>query len=232
MPIAYCNIRIVALRYLVLGPLFFGLSLCAADFTGPASASHAGATNSQTMTLTSMARLDDAHKLVPGDRLSFRVLEDEEDARLLMVKDSGQIDAPYVGLFPAANRTCKQLAYELKRELEKDYYFQATVIVAIDQFSGSRGKVYLVGAVRGPGPQEIPSDEIFTVGKAVMRAGGFADFADKRRVRITRRAGGAEEQPDVIIVNVADVIEKGRTEHDVELMPGDIVIVKERSINF
>ena len=126
-----------------------------------------------------MDALDDKHQLAIGDRLSFRIVEDEENPKELVVTDSGELEVPYLGRFPAVGKSCKELAWALKGELEKEYYYQATVIVAVDLMAKSRGKVYLAGAVRLPGPHEIPSDEELTVSKAILRAGGFADFADK-----------------------------------------------------
>lgn len=187
-------------------------------------------TNGLASTLTTMEGLDDTHRMVAGDRISFRIVEDQEDAKVLIVKDSGQVEIPYIGLFSALNKTCKQLATELKRELEREYYYQATVIIALDQYSRSRGRVYLFGAVVGPGPKEIPSDDVFTVSKLVMSAGGFAEFADKKRVKVTRREPGGDSQK-VFLVDVGEVLEKGRTEKDVELQPGDVVYVRERAFN-
>jgi protein involved in polysaccharide export with SLBB domain len=126
-----------------------------------------------------MEALDVKHKLAIGDVLSFRIVEDEEDPRRLIVTDSGELEVPYIGRFTAVGKTSKQLARELRTELEKDYYHQATVIIAVDVMARSRGKVYLVGPVRVPGPQEIPGDEVLTLSKAILRAGGFTDLADK-----------------------------------------------------
>ena len=72
------------------------------------------------------AVLDDKHKLTIGDRLSFRIVEDEEDPKPLFVTDSGDLEVPYIGRVPAENKTCRQLAAEIKTALEKEYYYQAT----------------------------------------------------------------------------------------------------------
>jgi len=178
-----------------------------------------------------MDTLDDKHKLAIGDRLSFRIVEDEEDPKELSVTDSGDVEIPpYLGRFPAEGKTCKQLAFELKKELEKEYYYQATVVVAVDLMTKSRGKVYLVGPVRNPGPQDIPSDEVFTLSKAILRAGGFGDFADKKDVKVTRKDEAGNDK--TFTVNVADILEKGKTEGDMTLQPGDFIYVPERSIRF
>src|ERR1035441_9454998 len=180
----------------------------------------------------SMDALDDQHKLAIGDRLSFRIVEDEEDPKPLLVTDSGDLELPYLGRFPAVGRTCKQLARQLKTELEKEYYFQATVIIAVDIMTKSRGKVYLVGPVRSPGPQEIPSDEVLTLSKAILRAGGFGHYADKHKVRVTRKGAGAGGQDQVLTIDVAEILEKGKTESDLPLEPGDLIYVPERLIRF
>lgn len=176
--------------------------------------------------------LDDKYRLAIGDQLSFRIIEDEEDPKQLVVTDSGDLQVPYIGRFPAVGKTCKELSAALKKELEKDYYRQATVIVAVDAKPKSRGKIYLVGAVRGPGPQDISSDEQLTVSKAILRAGGFAEFADQKNVRITRSPGTGPVEKQTFTVNVAQIFEKGKTELDVNLQPGDLIFIPERMIRF
>jgi protein involved in polysaccharide export with SLBB domain len=188
-----------------------------------AAGAQAGGTNG-------MSNLDDKYKLAVSDRLSFRIVEDEEEPKPLTVTDSGELEVPYVGRFPATGKTCKQLALELKQALEKDYYYDATVIVAVDVMTKSRGKVYLIGPVHAPGPQDIPSDEVLTLSKAIIRAGGFADFADKAKVKVTRKGRGGRDQS--FIENVGDVLEKGQTESDLPLEPGDLIFVPERLIRF
>ena len=174
--------------------------------------------------------LDDQHKLAIGDRLSFRIVEEEDEPKQLMITDSGDVEVPYAGRFPAVGKTCKELASLLKTELEKDYYYQATVIVAVDLKARSVGRVYLVGAVRIPGPQDIPSDEVFTLSKAILRAGGFTEFANKR-VKVTRRERPAEKN-QTYVVDMAKVLEEGRTELDLKVEPDDLVYIEERLIRF
>ncbi|MDQ6654192.1 MAG: polysaccharide biosynthesis/export family protein [Verrucomicrobiota bacterium] len=185
------------------------------------------ATTSTVMRTNSMDVLDNRTRLGSNDFVSFRVVEDRDnESQRLRVNDNGQLEVPYVGLVQAAGRTSKEVAYAVKAALEKEYYYHATVIIAVDHISEkSRGKVYVIGSVRGPGPQEIPPDETYTVSKAVIRAGGFGDFADKKKVKITRKNGQS------FIVNLRDVIERGRSEDDVVLMPDDQIFVPQKLIN-
>ncbi|MCW5556012.1 MAG: polysaccharide export protein [Verrucomicrobiae bacterium] len=183
-------------------------------------------------TTGSMDALDDKYILAIGDRLSFRIVEDEDDPKPLFVTDSGELEVPYIGRFPGVGKTCQKLAREIKAELEKEYYYQATVILAVDLMTRSRGKVYLVGPVRMPGPQEIPSDEVLTLSKAILRAGGFNDFADRRNVKVTRKTGVADAADQTFTVDVAEILEKGRSTADLPLQPGDLIYIPERLIRF
>ena len=184
-------------------------------------------TTSAANRTNSMTVLDDKKRLGPNDYVSFRVVEDREnESHRLRVNDNGELEVPYAGLIPAAGRTCKQIAYSVKAALEKEYYYNATVIIAVDRISErSKGRVYVIGSVRGPGPQEIPPDETYTISKAIIRAGGFGDFANKRKVKLTRKNGEALE------VDLKRIIEQGRSDEDVVLQPDDQVFVPQRLIN-
>jgi len=192
-----------------------------------------GGTNSASRISTnSMDASDDQYRLAIGDRISFRIEEDENDPMPLTVMDSGNLEVPYIGHYPAVGKTCKELAQGLKVELEKTYYYRATVIISVDLMTKSRGKVYLVGPVRMPGPEDIPSDEVLTLSKAILRAGGFTDFADKHHVKITRQGGTGEIDKETLVVDVGEIFDKGKTENDVALKPGDLIYIPERLVHF
>ena len=184
-------------------------------------------TTSTVMRTNSMAVLDDKKRLGPNDYVSFRVVEDrDEESQHLRVNDNGELEVPYIGLVPAAGKTCRELAYNIKSALEKEYYYHATVILAVDRVSEkSPGRIYVYGSVKAQGPQEIPADESYTVSKAIIRAGGFGDFANKRKVKVTRKNGKD------FTVDLKRVIEEGRTDEDIVLQPDDQVYVPQRLIN-
>src|SRR3954453_1469474 len=185
-------------------------------------------TTSTVIRTNSMNVLDDRTPLGPNDFVSFRGVEDRDnESQRLRVNDNGQLEVPYVGLVQASGRTSKELAYNIKSALEKEYYYHAAVIIAVDHVSEkSRGKIYVIGSVKGPGPQEIPPDEEYTVSKAIIRAGGFGDFADKRKVKLTRKSG------EILTIDLKRIIEQGRTDQDVRVQPDDQIYVPQRLVNF
>jgi polysaccharide export outer membrane protein len=187
----------------------------------------------------SMIALDDRRPLSIGDVVSYRVLEDRDPAVQRIITDSGEIDIPYYGRVSAAGKTPRQLAYAVKSALEQTLYKRATVIIALDQATRSRGRIYVVGMVRAQGPIEIPADEVFTVGKAILRAGGFSDYANKRKVTLVR-GGGKQGKIDNydeaakggIVVDLVNVLERGRVQEDIQVKAGDLIIVPQRLVNF
>ena len=138
---------------------------------------------------------DDTYKLRVGDAVSFQIEEDriwdpQNAPKILVVQDSGEIELPYVGRMMAVGKTCKELAVEIKAALEKDYYKKATVVMSMSVASPILGRVYIWGQVHNQGPLDIQVNENLTAGQAIMRAGGFADFANQRKVRVIRSAIG------------------------------------------
>ncbi len=175
---------------------------------------------------------DDKYKLRVGDRVSFQIAEDRDPPKPMIVADSGELDVPYIGRVSVVEKTCKQLTDELKTQLEKEYYYRATVIVALDLANKVLGRIYVWGQVKNQGPLDLAVNENLTVGKAILRAGGFGDFANKKRVKVIRGSGADGPGKQSFELNLADILEKGLTEKDVVLQPDDSIIVPARLINF
>jgi polysaccharide export outer membrane protein len=174
---------------------------------------------------------DDKYKLRIGDRVSFQIIEDRDAPKSLVVADSGELDVPYLGRTPAAEKTCKQLAGEIKAQLEKEYYYRASVVLALDAANRVLGHVYVWGQVRNQGPVELALNENLTAGKAILRAGGFGDFANKKKIKVIR-SGSKSAGKQVFELNMIAILEDGQTEKDLCLQADDSVIVSSRLINF
>lgn len=175
---------------------------------------------------------DDKYKLRAGDKISLQIIEDRDPLpKSLLVADSGELDAPYIGRVAAADKTCKQLAAEMKTLLEKEYYYHATVIIALDAANKVLGRIYVTGQVKNQGPIDMAINENLTASHAIMRAGGFADFANRKKVRVIRngKTGMGKQTFDL---NMIEILDDGKTEKDVLLQPDDVIIVPSRLINF
>jgi polysaccharide export outer membrane protein len=179
---------------------------------------------------TSMDVLNDTVKLRAGDILSYRVVEDGKDPIPLRVGDSGDVEVPLIGRIVALEKTPRQLAYDIKAQLEKSYYKRATVILGVDVFGGkSRGKITVMGDVRAQGEMDYPADETFTLSKVILRAGGLGDFADMRKIKLIRKTRAGYQ---TYICDLKPVFREGRLDRDPTVEPGDTIIVPEKLWNF
>lgn len=187
---------------------------------------------SNTVALTnSMEVLNNDVKLNRGDTLSYRVVEERTPPIPMTVTDSGEVEVPFIGRVSAAGKTCKQLALAIKPILEKEYFYKATVVVGLSTLSTrSRGRIYLTGQVRSQGAMEIPADETLTVSKAIMRAGGVADFGNPNKIQLTRRVSA--DRAETTIVNLTEILKKGRLDKDPVVMPDDVINVPDQLIHF
>ena len=60
---------------------------------------------------------------------------------------------------------------------------------------------------------KIPEDEVFTVCKAIIVAGGFTDFAKEKKVKLVRM--NEKNEREIITINAAKVLKEGLIEEDV-----------------
>jgi polysaccharide export outer membrane protein len=131
-----------------------------------------------------------------------------------------------------ADKTCKQIADEITVALEKDFYKKATVVLSLNLANRLLGRVYIWGQVRTQGPLDMQMNENLTASQAILRSGGFADFANKSKVKVVRGSAGAHGEKQTFELDMVQILENGKTENDIMLQPGDLIIVPSRLVNF
>ena len=100
------------------------------------------------------------------------------------ISENGTITLQLIGAIKAAGKTASELQKDIHDAYVPKYYLRLTVTVrGTDRF-------YYVG-----GEVKIPNRQVWlgeiTLTKAIQTAGDFTDFADKKKVRITRANGKA-----------------------------------------
>src|SRR5215510_14029849 len=92
----------------LLGMLLLVLATAQSPPAGnPPSAAGVAITNALSAPPTTLSGYvpDDKYKLRTGDKISLQILEDRDAPKSLLVTDSGELDAPYVGRVAAADKT-------------------------------------------------------------------------------------------------------------------------------
>ncbi len=81
-------------------------------------------------------------------------------------------------------------------------------------------KYYVLGEVKNPGAYRYKSG--ISAMTAILEAGGFSDFARSNKTKLVREKDGNKETK---IVKMGDIFGKGDRSLDVELEPGDVLVV-------
>ena len=139
--------------------------------------------------------------------------------RKARVSSKGYITFPLLGEVEVNGLTIAELENILTELLEKDYLVNPQVSVFIEEYS----TVSILGQVEEPGSFEIKGR--LSVIELISLAGGFTKIAATNDVRIMRTNPDGSRK--TIKVKANDIINKGREDEDVQLKPGDIVMVPE-----
>jgi protein involved in polysaccharide export with SLBB domain len=149
-----------------------------------------------------------------GDTLviSFADTPNPLPAFEIKVPQEGTISLLYNKPFIVIGKTRSQVQREIRAVYVPDYFRNLTVIVvhqSSTRFFHVGGEVKLPGRVIYAGP--------ITVTRAIQSAGDFTDFAQKKKVRLTRANGHTE------IVNCIKALTSPSL--DKEVYPGDQIYV-------
>jgi polysaccharide export outer membrane protein len=114
---------------------------------------------------------DSAYVLGPDDVVEVEVLGQTYKQRSKIGTD-GNIQLPFVGPVPAANKTQLQLAADVKDALEKGGFFREP-IMRVEVVSFASRYVTFLGAVRSPGL--VPVDRPYRLSELIARVGGVVE---------------------------------------------------------
>lgn len=183
--------------------------------------SAAAAEDAESAQPTQMSLLDDDWELKNGDRLVYEVLEEREDPLLLSINGNGDLLVPLVGSIPAAGKTSKELAFEVKEMLEEEFFHRATVVITQREEDRNRGRVTVIGEVQRQGEQLIPVDSPLTLSQAILQSGGFTLYANRSNVSVVSEG---QDEPRMEM-DLGSMMESGDLSQDPILKAGDVVIV-------
>lgn len=133
------------------------------------------------------------------------------------VRPDGKITLPLLNDLHAAGLTPEQLRERIHAAATK--YLEDPSVTVIVKTINSR-KVFITGQIAKPG--QYPLTAPTTVIKLIAMAGGLSEFANAKKILIMRTEGGHQIAKRF---NYKDVSNGKYLEQNIELQPGDTVIV-------
>ncbi len=162
------------------------------------------------------------YRIGPGDNLQIFVWRNPEVSITVPVRPDGRISVPLIEDLEAAGMTPTQLAREIERELGV-YIQDPLVTVMVTSFIGPFAQqVRVVGEAARP--QAIPFRANMTLLDVMIAVGGVTEFAAGNRATIVRVVDGSQRQ---YAVRLDDLVKNGDISANVQMLPGDVLIVPE-----
>jgi len=154
-----------------------------------------------------------------GDSVNIIVWRNPELSMSVPVRPDGKISAPLVEELPAQGKTSVQLARDVEQVLSK-YVRDPIVTVLVSGFVGPYSEqIRVVGEAARP--QFLPYKDKMTLLDVMIQVGGLTDFAAGNRATILRTSEGNKQYA----VRIKDLIKRGDVSANVEMRPGDILII-------
>lgn len=161
------------------------------------------------------------YRLGPGDEVIIDIWGTSQNTIRQQISPDGTINIEKIGPVSLSGMTVSEANEYLKRVLGKTYSgldaLDGTLEIRLTLGNARTIQINVMGEVIQPGTYALSS--FSTVFHALYRAGGVNEIGSLRNVQVTRNG------KTVAKVDVYDFIMKGKTQDDIRLQEGDVIIV-------
>jgi polysaccharide export outer membrane protein len=165
------------------------------------------------------AAAEHRYRIGPLDQLNIIVWRNAELSANVTVRPDGRISVPLVEDVMAAGKSPAELAKEVEQTLSRVVRDPAVTVI-VSGFQGVYGdQIRIVGEATRP--QSVPFRQNMTILDVMIQAGGLTDFADGNAAVLVRGAEAGKQYS----VRLKDLLKRGDISANVQVRPGDIVIV-------
>ena len=186
-------------------------------FYSAAASSDATASSATTASVSSTNYI-----IGPGDTLQIFVWRNPDVSATVPVRPDGKISTPLVEDMQAVGKTPTQLARDLERALGS-YLKNPVATVTVTEFVGTfNEQIRVVG--QAAKPQALTYRDDLTLLDVMIEVGGLSEFAAGNGAKMVRRTSEGQKTFDV---RLSDLLNKGDMSANLEMQPGDIVVIPE-----
>ncbi len=178
---------------------------------------YAWAQESQNQPKVAPGTVSETYIIGKGDVLRVFVWRNQQLSTQIVVRPDGKISLPLLQDLQAEGLTVLQLKEEITRKLS-EHLNNPKVSVIVSEINSY--KVSVLGRVASPGVYPITGNTTFI--EAISMAGGFTEWANKRKITVITHQGGKKKK---IRVNYKKIISGKDPSQNIILKRGDTIIV-------
>jgi polysaccharide biosynthesis/export protein len=155
----------------------------------------------------------------PLDTVNIIVWRNPELSMSVPVRPDGKVTFPLVEDLPALGKDPTTLARDVEKALSK-YIRDPIVTIIVTNFIGPYDQtIRVIGEAARP--QTLAYRQQMTLLDVMIAVGGLTDFADGNAASLFRTADGGK----LYSVRLRDLVKRGDIEANVDVKPGDILII-------
>ena len=158
----------------------------------------------------------------PNDTVGIFVWRNPELSGNFIVRPDGKISTSLVEDVLVSGKTPTQVARDMETILSK-YIRDPVVTVSVTNFVGPYSEqVRVIGAATNP--QAVSYRQYMTLLDLMIAVGGLTEFADGNDAKLVRTQNGEQI---TYKIRLDDLIREGEISANVDMLPGDVVIIPE-----
>ena len=179
----------------------------------------AGCASSYPSAPVSAASSDYSYHIGPGDTVNIVVWRNPALSMSVPVRPDGKLASPLIEDLPAIGKNPTTLARDIEQALSK-FIRDPVVTVIVTQFVGPYSEqIRVIGEAAKP--QILQYKQKMTLLDVMIAVGGMTDFADGNEASILRPADDNKQYS----VRIKDLVKRGDVSANVEMKPGDVLII-------
>ncbi len=151
------------------------------------------------------------------DVIEVLVWKNTDLSRIVFIRPDGKISLPLIGDVQASGLTPSELRDSVKVLLRR-YKKTPEVSVIVKEINSL--SIFLVGEVLQPGKIQLRSET--TLLQVITLAGGFTEFANRKKIVLLRKENGRERR---FKINYNDILSGENPEGNIILRRGDTILV-------
>nr|WP_259364876.1 MULTISPECIES: XrtA/PEP-CTERM system exopolysaccharide export protein [unclassified Colwellia] len=157
-----------------------------------------------------------------GDVVNIFVWRNPEVSGTFVVRPDGMITTSLVEDIPVSGKTPTELARTIE-EILATYLREPVVTVTVNNFVGPFSEqIRVIGEASEP--KSINYIQQMTLLDVMIQVGGLTEFADGNDAVLVRVENGKQKQYEIYI---EDLIKNGEIGANVDVLPGDIIVIPE-----